>query len=101
MSTPMRECWPWGYGYGFRIRNRFTPMAYLNRSLTTRQLLAYADMVRMAAYSFDPTLPGILVHRKGWSESLRDTWLRNTMWMRPYTKPHTFHELENPGVAGM
>lgn len=92
----MRECWPFNADYGYRIRNKCIPSDYLKYPLTILQLLAQADMVRMAAYSFNSRRPGILVHRKDWDESLRSHWIDNLLWIHPYTKPHTFHELQNP-----
>jgi hypothetical protein len=84
----MRECWPWGYGYGFRIRNRFIPLEYFNRSLTTLQLLTQADMVRMAAYGYEV---GCFI-----TPTPAENPMNMNFGVYIYPKPHTFHELENP-----
>ena len=115
----MRECWPTlnikknhpvtDIREGWMIPN--SKIALKGFSLlmfnSIPELLAQADMVRMATYSYDRNFPGILVRPKRWAESLRRTLVDRAMWEYPYKKPHTYHKLQppkgdmvNPGVAG-
>jgi len=90
----MRECWPWTMASPFhpqwqiniRLRDVSTYLWKAQRNIP--ELLAQADMVRMAKYDYEV---GCFI-----TPTPAENPMNMNFGVYIYPKLHTFHELQNP-----